>query len=86
MVVDSDVLEGGGCWVMYTIENNLLHLQLGDQPSRDFCTSCREEESRQLVQIFSNELHQKLNEMRCQLRRVTAAAAAAIPTAGAHLF
>ena len=23
---------------MYTIENNLLHLQLGDQPSRDFCT------------------------------------------------
>ena len=70
---------------MYTIENNLLHLQLGDQPSRDFCTSCREEESRQLVQIFSNELHQKLNKMRCQLRRV-AAAVAAIPTAGAHLF
>ena len=31
---------------------------------------------------FSNELHQKLNKMRCQLRRV----AAAIPTAGAHLF
>ena len=26
---------------MHTIENHLLHLQLGDQPSRDFCTSCQ---------------------------------------------
>ena len=70
---------------MYTIEKDLLHLKLGDQPSRDFCTSCREEVSRQLVQIFSNELHQKLIKMPYKMRRV-AAAAAAIPTAGAHLI
>ena len=58
--------------VSYCHEKILLHLQLGDQPSRDFCTSCREEESRQLVQIFSNELHQKLIKMPYQMRRVAA--------------
>ena len=36
MVVDSGVLEGGGCWVMYTIENNLLHLHLGLPPQSGF--------------------------------------------------
>ena len=71
---------------MYTIEKNLLHLQLGGQPSRDFCTSCRDGESRELVQIFSNKLQQKLIKMPYQMRRVVAAPAPAIPTAGAHLF
>ena len=42
--------------------------------------------SRQLVQIFSNKLQQKLIKMPYQMRRLVAAPAAAIPTAGAHLF
>ena len=72
MVVDSGVLEGGGCWVMYTIENNLLHLQLGDQPSRDFCTSCRDGNPDSWCRFFSNRLQQKLIKMPYQMRRVAA--------------
>ena len=52
MVVDSGVLEGGGCWVMYTIENNLLHLNLGCHPNRDFATTIGTIKSRLGWRIF----------------------------------
>ena len=37
---------------MYTIEKNLLHLQLGDQLSRDFAPSVGTPPSRPPVQLF----------------------------------
>ena len=58
--------------VSYCHEKILLHLQLGDQPSRDFCTSCREAAIPTAGADFSNELHQQLHEMRCQMWRVGA--------------
>ena len=57
---------------MYTIEKNLLHLQLGDQPSRDFCTSCRDGNPDSWCRFFSNKLQQKLIKMPYQMRRVAA--------------
>ena len=53
-------IRGGGCWVMYTIENNLLHLHLGCHPNRDFCHHNRDSKIPTGVADFSNEFHQKL--------------------------
>ena len=48
---------------MYTIENNLLHLNPGDQPNRDFCHHNRDSKSRLRWRIFYNSLYQKYDEI-----------------------
>ena len=48
---------------MYTIENNLLHLHLGCHPNRDFCHHNRDSKIPIGVADFSNEFHQKLNQI-----------------------
>ena len=52
----------GGCWVMYILENNLLHLHLGCHPNRDFCHHNRDSKIPTGVADFSNDLHQKLKQ------------------------
>ena len=50
----------GGLKVSICHEKILLHPQLGDQPSRDFCTSCRDGNPDSWCRFFSNKLQQKL--------------------------
>ena len=62
----------GGLKVSICHEKILLHPQLGDQPSRDFCTSCRDGNPDSWCRFFSNKLQQKLIKMPYQMRRVAA--------------
>ena len=48
---------------MYTIENNLLHLNLGCQPNRDFCHHNRDSQIPIEVADFYNSLHQKYDKI-----------------------
>ena len=54
---------------MYTIENNLLHLNLGCQLNRDFCHHNRDSQIPIVVADFYNGLHQKYDKNHYQERR-----------------
>ena len=54
--------EEGGFKVSYCHENNLLHLNLGDQPDRDFCHHNRDFKIPIEVADFYNSLHQKYDK------------------------
>ena len=48
---------------MYTIEKNLLHLQLGAPPKRDFAPPIRDAASRIGGAAFYNEFHQNTSKI-----------------------